>query len=98
MSKAEEMSNAITNFIMDNDFLITFITDSVKDKIYDTKEYNDGMIEDVLINDLDNGYSNSYILDHIIDEIDIYQIAYRIDDKYRDEFYELVRQCNNRNY
>ena len=96
MKKNEKMSIAINQFILDNDFLMRFIVDNVKDKIYDEKTYNDGFIENVIINDLDNGYSSSYILDYIIDEIDIYDLVYEIDSRYRDDFNELVEQCNNR--
>lgn len=97
MKKNEKMSIAINEFILDNDFLTRFIVDNVKEKIYVEKTYNDGMIESVLINDLDNGYSNSYIIDYILDEIDIYTLIDKIDERYRDEFNELANQCNNRN-
>lgn len=96
MKKAEQMSNAINEFILDNDFLMRFITDSVKDKIYTERTYSDSMIEQVLINDLDNGYSESYILDFIIDEIDIYDLVDEIDKKYIDEFMTLAEQTQQR--
>lgn len=95
MKKNEKMSIAINEFIINNDFLVRFITDNVKEKIYDEKTYNDNMIESVLINDLDNGYTDSYILGYILDEIDIYQLIDMIDDRHRDDFIELANQCNN---
>lgn len=98
MRKNDIMSDAINEFILDNDFLTRFIVDNVKDKIYTERTYSDSMIEQVLINDLDNGLSDSYILGFILDEIDIYTLIDKIDDMYRDDFNELVEQCNTRNY
>lgn len=97
MRKNEIMSNAINEFILDNDFLMRFIVDNVEEKIYSERTYNDGMIESVLINDLDNGYSESYILDFIIDEIEIYSLIDKIDDIHREDFLSLAKQCSNRN-
>lgn len=93
MSKAEQMSNAINEFILDNDFLRRFIIDNVKDKIYVERFYSDSMIESVLTTDLyDN--NESYILSHILDEIDIYALIDKIDNLYRDDFMTLAEQCN----
>ena len=74
------MSDAITKFILENDFLTRFITDNVKDKIYDEKMYHESMIESVIENDLNAGYSQSYISDFILDEINLYEngVEYKI--------------------
>ena len=93
MSKAEQMSNAITNFIMTDEFMMRFIIDNVREKIYNNQSYDISMIEDILINDLDTGNTDSYLIGFIIDEIDVFQIAYRIHDKYGSDFYNLARQC-----
>ena len=92
------MADAITNFILENDFLTSFITDNVKEKIYDTKEYHESMIESVIENDLNNSYSQGYITDYILDEIDLWELVDRIHERFKDDFNEIANQCNNRNY
>lgn len=95
MKKNEKMSLAINQFILDNDFLVRYIRDGVVEKIYNERTYYDGMIETVLTNDLNAGYSNGgYILDYIIDEIDIYTIIDVIHERYKNEFYEIAEQTN----
>ena len=39
MRKNEIMSEAINSFILDNEFLMRFITDNVRERIYDKKYY-----------------------------------------------------------
>lgn len=92
------MSDAITKFILENDFLTRFITDNVKEKIYDTKEYHESYIESIIENDLNNSYSQGYIADYILDEIDTYEIVESIHERYKDDFYEIAQECNKRNY
>ena len=97
MRKNEKMSISINEFILDNEFLMRFITDNVKDKIYTERSYNISMIESVLINDMDN-ITDSYILGYILDEIDIYTLMDKIDELYIYDFVELAEQCQQRNY
>lgn len=98
MKKNEKMAVAINDFILNNDFLTRFIVDNVKDKIYTERSYNINMVEQVLINDIDNGYNGSYIIDFIIDEIDVYTLIDKIDEMYIDDFMELAQQTQQRNY
>lgn len=95
---AKKMEKAITEFIINNDFLMEYITDSVKEKIYTQKTYNDGMIEDVIVNDLESGFSGGYITDFIIDEIDVYNLVDKIDELHIEDFMELAEQSQQRNY
>lgn len=97
MSKAEKMSLAINEFILSNDFLTRYISDGVKEKIYDEKMYHDGMIEEVIENDLQSGYNGGYISDMILDEIEIYSLIDKIHESYKDEFIEIAQECNKRN-
>lgn len=97
MRKNEKMSISINEFILDNEFLMRFITDNVKDKIYTERTYNISMIESVLINDMDNT-TDSYILGYILDEIDIYTLMDKIDELYIYDFVELAEQTQQRNY
>ena len=92
------MSDAITKFILENDFLTRFITDNVKEKIYDEREYHESMIESVIENDLNAGYSQSYISDFILDEINLYELVDSIHESYKEEFNEIANQCNTRNW
>ena len=92
------MADAITRFILENDFLVRFITDNVKEKIYDTKEYHESYIESIIENDLNNSYSQGYIADYILDEIDTYELVESIHERFKDDFNEIANQCNNRNY
>lgn len=96
MKYNDKMADAINDFILNNDFLTRYIVDNVKDKIYVERTYNINMIENVLINDLDNGYNGSYIIDFIIDEIDIYSLIDIIDEKYIHDFMELAEQTQKR--
>ena len=88
----ERLSNELTDFIMTDEFMMRFIIDSVEQKIYNNREYSVSMVEDTLINDLDTGNTDSYLISFIIEEIDVFQIAYRIDRIHRDRFYKLAHQ------
>ena len=88
----ERLSNELTDFILTNDFLTRFIIDNVKEKIYNNQSYDISMIESLLINDTESS-GDGYILGFIAEEIDIYQIAYRIHDKHGKDFYQLARDC-----
>ena len=93
MKKNEKMAVAINDYILSNDFLVRYIRDGVVEKIYNEREYYDGMIEQVITNDLESGYSNGgYILDYIIDEIDIYTIIDFIHERYKNEYYDIAQQ------
>ena len=95
MEKNDIMADAINDFILDDDFLRRFIIDNVEYKIYSEQSYNTGMIESVLTTDLfDN--TDSYILGHILEEIDIWSLIDKIDEKYGDDFHRLARQTQQR--
>src|SRR5699024_4790017 len=96
MKKNEKMSIAITQFILDNDFLVRFIVDNVSEKIYTEKQYNTDMVYDVVVNDLDNCYNNSYLMDTINEEIDVHEIVDEINKNYEHIFIMLAKECNNR--
>ena len=98
MSKADIMSDAITEYILDNDFLIRYITDNVKEKIYDEKTYHISMIEDVIENDLQAGYNGGYISDYILDEINLYILVDKIDARFIYDFIDLAEQTQQRNW
>lgn len=97
MKYNDKMANAITDFIINNDFLTRYIVDNVKDKIYTERTYYDGMIEQVLINDLDSK-TDGYIIGFILDEIDIYTLIDKIDEMYIEDFMELAEQTQQRRY
>ena len=86
----ERLSNELTDFILTNDFLTRFIVDNVKEKIYNNQSYDITMIESLLINDTETS-GGGYILGFIAEEIDVYQIAFRIHDKYGKDFYKWAR-------
>lgn len=98
MKKNEKMILAINEFILDSDFITGFITDNVKEKIYDEKEYNINMVEQIIENDLQAGYNGGYITDYILDEIDIYELSDKIHERYKEEFNELAEQTQQRSY
>lgn len=98
MSKAEKMADAITEYILDNDFLIRYITDNVKGKIYDEKTYHVSMIEDVIERDLQAGYNGGYISDYILDEINLYVLVDKIDERFIYDFMEIAEQTQRRDY
>ena len=92
------MSDAITKFILENEFLMRYIKNGVIEKIYDEKSYNINMIETVIENDLQAGYNGGYIADMILDEISIYPLVDKIDELYIYEFVEISEQTQQRNW
>ena len=98
MKKNEKMSVAIVEFILDSEFLTTYIKNGVIEKIYDEKSYNINMIEQVIENDLTAGYNGGYISDMILDEISIYPLVDKIDELYIYEFMEIAEETQKRSY
>ena len=95
IKRIDNMSDAINKFILGSEFLTQYIVDRVLDEIYTKKSYDYIMITDVIENDLNNSYSLGYIIDGVIDEIDIYSLTDSIDNLYREDFIQLAKDCNN---